>query len=536
MNILLVDDDQYLLESIKSMVNWAAVGIDGVYSAGLVSTARKILCSEPIDLMLCDIEMAQENGLELIAWCRENGLDMEVVILSSYAKFEYAQKAIQLDSTDYLLKPVSYPKLEQTLSNMVAGVNKKREQKDAIAVGKKTKVMLRNLQWKWYVEQLRPDKAFEEEYEQWYAGLEQNIPGRCRLLILDNPEYENGLEAEKKGMEDYSIRELFTQLEARFPYRLKGVFRTGGHDAQHHIAVVEENEDCGCIRAYVCELLRSLERLFERSYRCYVGEPVSVDKLPGNLKQIYRMVEDTIAENERIYFLESYIWKQIPYVEPAFLEWKLMILNGSGRQAVQSIGDDLDRQIAKQGLNSKNVQRFLLSFQYMLFEVLKEKQVLVRCIDEELSKDTFSAKTFYSLASLKQYVTRIITQTCKLIAAEQENCSVIQTVVAYIDEHLGEDLNRDTFTDIVYLNPNYMARLFKKEMGMSLGNYLMQQRVERAKYLLEHTGISINLISSQVGYDNFSYFSKVFRRLTGLSPNEYRKKLGKRVCAEKAES
>lgn len=523
MNILLVDDDQFLLETIRMMVDWEGVGIDSVYTAGLVSSAKKILGSEPIDLMLCDIEMAQENGLDLIEWCRTSGIDLEVVILSSYAKFEYAQKAIQLDSKDYLVKPVSYPVLERTLSDMVGRVLQKREQKDAIAAGRRTQVMLQNLHWKWYLEKLRPEKEFENEWREWYSQLKKNNGERYRLLVLDNPSYETGLELEKKGMEDYTIRELLTQLEERFPYKLLSVFRSGGRDTEHHIVVVQEQSNSCCIRAYACEILKLLGHTLERSDRCYVGEAVAVTDLPENLKLIFRMQEDTIAENERIYFLESYIWKQVPYVEPAFLQWKMMILNGCGAQAADNIGSYLDRQVETQGLNSKNVQQFLLNFQYMLYEIMKEKQVLVRCIDEELNRDTFSAKSFYSVASLKQYVDRIIGAASRLIAAGEEKSSVIQTVVAYINEHLDEELNRDTFADIVYLNPNYMARLFKKEMGMSLGNYLILQRVERAKYLLEHTKMSINLISTQVGYDNFSYFSKVFRKMTGYSPNAYRK-------------
>lgn len=523
MNILLVDDDQYLLDTIRMMVNWEAVGIDGVYSAGLVSTAKKIICSEPIDLMLCDIEMAKENGLELIAWCREQTFDIGVVILSSYARFDYAQKAIQLDSNDYLVKPVSYPVLEHTLTKLVEEVKQKRAQKDAIAAGRKTQVMLTKLYWKWFLEQRHPDKSFEDGWNQWLEMLESHPDNRYRLLMLDNPEYQNELEAEKRGMEDFTIRDMLTRLEECYPYRLMSVFRAGDRDMEHHIAVIKEPDTCGSIRSYACDIVKSMGCMLEKHCRCYVGEILPLRQLPENLRQIYRMVADTIAENNRIYFLESYIWKQTPYSEPAFQEWKLMILNGNGSQATEAIDDYLDGQVEGQGLNSKVVQQFLLNFQYMIYEIMKERQMLVRYIDDELNRDTFSTRPFYSITSLKKYINRIMSLVCGLIRPEEENGSEIRTVLAYIDAHLGEELNRDTFANVVYLNPNYMARLFKKEMGISLGNYLMQQRVERAKYLLAHTKIPINMISTQVGYDNFSYFSKVFRRIAGCSPNEYRK-------------
>ena len=76
---------------------------------------------------------------------------------------------------------------------------------------------------------------------------------------------------------------------------------------------------------------------------------------------------------------------------------------------------------------------------------------------------------------------------------------------------------------INHLNSDYLARLFKKETGQSLGAYLQDRRIHEAKKLLVQTNIQVNEIAQRVGYDNFSYFSHTFREKTGVTPNEYRK-------------
>ena len=113
MNLLMVDDDAHVLESIQKRVKWERLGIDHVYKASYVSAAKIILRECRIDLLLCDIEMPQESGLDLLAWIREKKMNIQVMMLTSYAEFDYAQRALSLECLEYFLKPVDYEKLEK---------------------------------------------------------------------------------------------------------------------------------------------------------------------------------------------------------------------------------------------------------------------------------------------------------------------------------------------------------------------------------------------------------------------------------------
>lgn len=104
--------------------------------------------------------------------------------------------------------------------------------------------------------------------------------------------------------------------------------------------------------------------------------------------------------------------------------------------------------------------------------------------------------------------------------------SIISTVLKYVDEHYCEDITRNDLTDLVYVSPDYLSRLFKKETGRSLAQYMLEKRVEKAKKLLQ-SDMSVKNVALQTGYSNFSYFSKVFRDMEGMSPMEYREQCRK---------
>ena len=99
----------------------------------------------------------------------------------------------------------------------------------------------------------------------------------------------------------------------------------------------------------------------------------------------------------------------------------------------------------------------------------------------------------------------------------------IQTVCQYIDNHLSEELTRASLAGLVYMNPDYLGSLFKEQMHCSITMYIQQKRLEHAKNMLVNTELSISQIAELVGYDNISYFSKLFRQKVGCQPGEYRR-------------
>lgn len=119
MNIILVDDEVKTVDIVSKALNWNKIGIQRVYTAYNAGEAREILLTNEIDITLCDIEMPKESGLELIHWIQDMFPRMVNIILTGFPDFNYARSAISLGVYEYLLKPVSFSELEQTIAAVV---------------------------------------------------------------------------------------------------------------------------------------------------------------------------------------------------------------------------------------------------------------------------------------------------------------------------------------------------------------------------------------------------------------------------------
>ena len=96
MKLLIVEDDVHVIQGIQQNIDWKKLGITDVYPALGSLAARKQLKETKIDLMICDIEMPRETGLDLLEWMRRENMNVQTIFLTSYAKFEYARKAVSV--------------------------------------------------------------------------------------------------------------------------------------------------------------------------------------------------------------------------------------------------------------------------------------------------------------------------------------------------------------------------------------------------------------------------------------------------------
>ena len=115
MNLLIVDDQRAVVDSLEKEIDWKHLGIECLFTACSAREARLVMVNFDIDILLTDIEMPEESGLELFAWTRENYPDIVGIFLTSHADFEYAKKAIQLGGFNYILQPARYEEVESVV-------------------------------------------------------------------------------------------------------------------------------------------------------------------------------------------------------------------------------------------------------------------------------------------------------------------------------------------------------------------------------------------------------------------------------------
>lgn len=128
MHILIVDDEYYIVQGIVDGIEWDALGIDKVSSAFSMAQAQEVFRSEPVDLLLTDIEMPKSSGLELIRWAASEGYTPVSLILTGHQLFDYAKEAVDLHCFGYILKPVSLPALTKEIQNATASIPHKEDE------------------------------------------------------------------------------------------------------------------------------------------------------------------------------------------------------------------------------------------------------------------------------------------------------------------------------------------------------------------------------------------------------------------------
>ena len=128
-----------------------------------------------------------------------------------------------------------------------------------------------------------------------------------------------------------------------------------------------------------------------------------------------------------------------------------------------------------------------------------------------------------SFRTLQDQIADMLTVYAQCLEQARLQDNAVSTVKSYIRNHLYEELNRDSLAAMVYLNPDYLSHLFKRETGFSLTNYIIETRILESKRLLSKRDMSIQDIAIACGFQNISYFSRQFKRTTGMTPREFRK-------------
>lgn len=175
MILLIVNDEKVTAQTMWKEISWESCGITEVYLAYDALEAREQLMLYDVDIMLCDIEMPGENGIELLRWVRQEHMDVECIFLTCHANFSYAQDAVKLDCMDYVLIPVRYEEIAESVRKVACRRAKKQEKEQLSRYGE---------QW---VNQ-KKQEVIEEQGEKKSA---KQMVKECEEYILKNLENIN---------------------------------------------------------------------------------------------------------------------------------------------------------------------------------------------------------------------------------------------------------------------------------------------------------------------------------------------------------
>lgn len=517
-SILIVDDDKLLVEKLEKTMNWERLNISTVFTANNIRQARSLMEEYPVQILLCDIDMPQGNGLELLEWVRAEEKDVECVFLSSYANFAYAQMAVRLSSREYLLKPISNADLERSLERVVGIVQKKRKSGERQANHPRA-VMWENL----LLRRVPEEFCIREAVENKICCASERF---CLVLvrILES----NRQETEKKDIAifDFVIRNIASEF-FRGGAQSESSLETVVHisDLEWMLVLQAGGED---FKEQVRGLMQHLKRGNGRQMGIYLGSPTEFSEIGRSRNHLEYIEQNAVLDEDEILDEDGWSLLEDRYTAAPWEIWEKEMLRTDGITITRDrILEYIEKQRQNGGWRKDSLSVFLRELVQTMYRYLNDRgSSYAQLFDErEFVNHEKAAKA--SVAGVKDFVNFIFgkLEGSRHTAASQED--VICRLKEYIEHHLGENLSRSVLAQEVFLSEGYISKIFLKETGISLPNYIAERRIEKAREYLSHSALPVSRIATEVGYNNFSYFSKTFWDLTGCTPNEYRIRMNK---------
>ena len=528
MNMLIVDDDFHVIQGIQQNIHWESTEIEHVFYALGVTAAKQMFLRHGIDIVICDIEMPRETGLDFVDWMRKKHFKVQVIFLTGYAKFEYAHKAIELGGLEYILKPVDYNMLEQAIGKAVKNAvrikeNERMKQSDQYWEQNKQKV--KEHFWNGIITGniFKSGKSLDSFIDECGLSYIREMIFLPIVVQSDTPEISADICIEKTIIEVCSELEqtgkelscIFFEIRRRISdssaaFVLKAYMNT-------------ENSKLETAVRYLAEKLDKCLKVRKEKFFLGIGMWSVIDLVFDDIQNINIMMMDAPRNDQNIVFLESYQPVDMPRIYPDTSMWTRFLMEGRTEELKKMVRQFLEELEGKNHLSSRNLQQFGIDITQMVYSYLDSVNVYAHLLFDNEENVKLYGKAALSVHNMLEYVDYLLSKASNYNAESEETSDFADKIKEYIDNHFQRNLTREELSRLVFLNPDYLSRIFKKKMGMSISSYIILKRIDEAKKLLISTNIPVSVISAQVGYDNFAYFTKIFKDKTGMTPNEYRK-------------
>lgn len=510
--VFLVEDEITTREGIRNNVDWRSAGFElcGEAPDGEIALSQ-IEATQP-DVLITDIKMPFMDGLQLCKIIREHMPWMKIIIISGYNDFQYAQTAIKLGVTEYLVKPVSTQDLKAVLERVAIALNQEQVERAYLKrLRSQVEDNLGLLREKFLLRLVTGGESSISAVEQsqqlglnilspfYQVVLLEVKPGpgapfpdyptcqRVERVIVDLVSTNSDMLLTKKGLEEFVLvlkGENLEQLDQETPFMVNLIQNEVAQETgcQLVAGIGMPQQRLGDLHRSFAEALVKVKGLWEESQT-------------GELKKLDHHVLRRFLENGQISDLGTFMLRSIrPFIQAALrsrlLKHYIVIdLALAATQFVSDLGGNPAQVIPTTYSDGDSLDRLTTLEQ----------------IEAEVHRLFSSAMVFRDRLT------------------ENNRAAVIQQAKTYIDNRYSDpDLSLNEVAAQVNFSPNHFSTVFRSEMGLTFRDYLSQVRIEQAKKLLANTAMKVFEIAYRCGYNDPHYFSLIFRRNCNQSPQQYR--------------
>lgn len=543
LQLLLVDDERSIVETLAETIPWEDCGIGTVHEALSGAMALEIMENNEIDIVITDIRMPGMSGIELITTIHNKWPHVNYIVLSGYADFDYAKQAIAQRSFDYLLKPVSDEDLIDSVRRLVNHINEKWEEaasyQKALYAFQENLPLLRStmlnelLTGKTYSEAALADKLTLLELP--YALDEQ-----CGMLMIRMEDHLSDMADRDSALMEYAICNIVSEV---MQHHFHIWYTRDAHD--YIVILVRAKQELSASsqkRDSVKTLLENYAAQIQTNVQSYLKGAVSIlvsgwGKFPYQIREVYEnavvSMRKKMGQGQGLFVTTSDEpeFDSLHTIRSLYEPPTLISLLEAGRF------DDVERKIKQifaellQSGENHDIAEQMIEVYHILagafaYIIHKNGKQLSTVLPHD-SYRYFQAPSYSTAQHLLDWSIR----TLHYIRddADQElkdnHSSIIRSVKSFVDRHLAADVSLPAIADHVHLHPVYLSKVYKAETGEALTAYVYRLRMEKAAFYLRTSSAKVFEIAEMVGYNNTAYFIRVFKKFYDVTPQDYRDNL-----------
>ncbi len=538
--VLLVDDEPLILTGIQSMINWEDYDCVIVDKASNGKQALEKMEKNMPDIVITDIKMPVMTGIEFMQACRDRGYDTVFILLTNLEEFSLAKSALALGAVDYLVKmEMTQEMLGNSLKRAAELCNQKRILTDKIPHREFHPKDVKQTATEFFRDVLEKAGDISDEFrKKWEEPVEkmelEHLYEKGVLLWIclykDRELFENVSEEDRKEMLDYA-----QSLMEQFMNRIHSGCCTLVWKRRGILAILPgQNRTEKYYRGMGKKICNILEDYFGCQTLVAVSAPME-NVWEGSkkaLSQIKKMQEFYYYHSEEPVLLatdvDEHFWRKCharhDTFDISFLKRDLrQALVQQDKEKVKSVFEELAGLFMEFHPAKEQVVDACANLYYFFLSYVEEDAL----IKEEMPYSSVVMEILLECFTLEQH-TRWLLKFGSWVGNTMENFhsgsktdKIVEAAKEYVRENYGEKLTLAAIASKIGISQGYLSSVFKKQTGGNLNDYINQIKIERAKELLEKHEYRMYEISDMLGFENPYYFSKVFKKLTGITPSEY---------------
>lgn len=535
--LIIVDDEYSTRNGLKICIHWFEYGIEVVGEAENGNKGLELADQVRPDIVLTDVKMPGMDGIEMVKRLKERHPDTKIVFISGYDDIEYLKSAMKMDAVDYILKPVNLQELTTVIEKIMAMSKREENRKDMLQrLSAKLNESIPLLREKFFIQLIKDGNMDRTSTEKRIDFLDLRLPYQapyCVIIIgIDNPRtvFEK-MPEQNTQLISFAIQNICREVVNA---------RTSGsvfeHQRGEYVLIVElpENEGEEIIFPLVSELMGSLNGFLNRmigEISLTIGIGGTVEHL-GLLADSYQMASDAIerklflGRNQVVTFDAMAARKDVDYrrINERMTSLSSVLKSGNAEQVSLRLDALFEELRGRSGIGYIDCQRICLQVLLVTSQFLSESGIRTDGLGERESEAWAHLMKLETLDDMSQHLKVYLTQVCDQIGQREDRRipEVIMEIMRLIHERYSENLTIADIASQVYLAKTYICLLFKQETGETINEYITRVRMEKAKELLTDTDCKLADVCMAIGYSEPSYFTKQFRKYTGMNPSDYR--------------